>query len=296
MFKKIIFAFAAVLAANCVYAAEKVSFDMNDVSIEVKAEGVEITWFCKEPNMAYVKKYYAKPRWNVFSGEALEICFTPYSGSARAKITFPYYRMLVNPSNRYITAFLTPDWSSAGVFPKVEKVGDDGWQVKWFIQYAALESSFYNTGKGKAIRMQNKWRFDFKYRRSAGGKNEVLSAKPFILNIPETTLAGYRQCVLKGVKAIPGQGGKVTLEAQLVNTAKTPFSGKAQWILYSDGKPEVCKELPVYTAASGTMDCRAEITLPEQAVKFATALQIIDAKGKVIRLSRKLALNNPYVE
>ena len=296
MLKKIMFAFTAISAACSMYAVEKISFDMNDISIEMKAEGVEISWFCKEPNMEYVKKYYAKPRWNVFKGEALEMYFTPYSGTAGAKIAFPYYRMLVNPSGRYITAFLTPDWSSAGVFPKVEKVGDDGWQAKWFIQYAALESTFYNSSKGKPIRMQNKWRFDFKYRRSAGGKNEISAAKPFILSVPETMLSVYRQCILNGVKAIPGQNGKVKLEAILTNTAKTPFSGKAQWILYSDGKPEVCKEQQIQSAASGTVDCGAEITLPEQAVKFAIALQIIDANGKVIRISRKLAVKNPYVE
>ena len=279
-----------------VVAAEKVAFEMNQVTIEAKDNGVEISWFCQEPNMEYVKKFYSKPRWNVFTGEALELHFTPHSGKAAGRIAFPYYRMLVNPSGRFITAFLTPDWSSAGVYPKVEKLEKDGWYAKWFINYAALESSFYNVPNGKPLSTHHQWRFDFKYRRSAGGKSEILSGKPFILNIPRELLVPYRQLVLNGVKAVPGNGGKVALAATLSNTYKTAFTGKAQWLLYSDGQAEVCKELPVSLAAAGKMDCAAEITLPERAVKFAVALQVIDASGKVMRISRKLAVKNPYVE
>ena len=296
MLKKIAVVLFALMMLQGAVAAEKVAFEMNHLTIDVKDNGVEISWFCQEPNMEYVKKFYSKPRWNVFAGEALEIYFTPYSGKAAGRIAFPNYRMLVNPSGRFITAFLTPNWSSAGVFPKVEKLEKDGWYAKWFINYAALESSFYNDPKGKSLYPNNQWRFDFKYRRSAGGKNQVLSAKPFILNIPKELLVPYRQCVLSGVKAVPGNGGKVALAATLSNSFKTAFTGKAQWLLYSDGKAEVCKEMPVSLAGSGKMDCSAEITLPERAVKFAVALQVIDASGKVVRISRKLAVKNPYVE
>ena len=296
MLRKVVVSLFALLVCQSVISAEKVTFDMNQVTVEVKDNGVEISWFCQEPNMEYVKKFYSKPRWNVFAGEALEIYFTPYSGNAAGKIAFPYYRMLVNPSGRSLTAFLTPDWSSAGVYPQVEKLDKDGWYAKWFINYAALESSFYNVANGKALQPRNKWRFDFKYRRSAGGKSEVLSAKPFILTLPEAVIAPFRQLSLSGVKTVPGQSGKVALEAVLTNTVNAPFTGKAQWLLYSDGKAEVCKELPVNASASGKMDCRAEITLPERAVKFAVALQIVDASGKVMRISRKLAVKNPYVE
>ena len=296
MLKKIAVSLFALLMLQSVVAAEKVTFEMNQVTIEAKDNGVEISWFCQEPNMEYVKKFYSKPRWNVFAGEALEIHFTPYSSNAAGKIAFPYYRMLVNPSGRSLTAFLTPDWSSAGVWPQIEKLEKEGWYAKWFINYAALESSFYNVSNGKALSPRNKWRFDFKYRRSAGGKNEVLSAKPFVFSIPEEMIAPYRQLVLSGVKAVPGNGGKVALAATLSNTFKTPFAGKAQWLLYSDGKAELCKEIPVSLAAAGKMDCSAEITLPERAVKFAVALQVTDAAGKVLRISRKLSVKNPYVE
>ena len=296
MFRKIAVSLFALLICQTIIAAEKVTFEMNQVTIEAKENGVEISWFCQEPNMEYVKKFYSKPRWNVFTGEALEIHFTPYSSSAAGRIAFPYYRMLVNPSGRSLTAFLTPDWSSAGVYPEIEKLDKDGWYAKWFINYAALESSFYNVANGKPLSLRNKWRFDFKYRRSAGGKNEILSAKPFVLTIPEAMIVPFRQLVLNGVKAVPGQSGKVALDAVLKNTVNASFTGKAQWLLYSDGKAEVVKELPVSLTASGKMDCRAEITLPERAVKFAVALKVVDASGKVMRISRKLAVKNPYVE
>ena len=122
MFRKIAVSLFALLICQTIIAAEKVTFEMNQVTIEAKENGVEISWFCQEPNMEYVKKFYSKPRWNVFTGEALEIHFTPYSSSAAGRIAFPYYRMLVNPSGRSLTAFLTPDWSSAGVYPEIEKL------------------------------------------------------------------------------------------------------------------------------------------------------------------------------
>lgn len=297
MFKKIIIAVAAVMAGFQLAAdVQTVNFDMNQVTIEAKADGVEINWFCKEPNMEYVKKFYSKPRWNVFSGEAMELQFSPYASRGGARMPFPYYRLMVNPSGSKLTAFLTPDWRSAGVFPKIEGMTSEGWKAKWFIQYAALESSYYNTAKAAPLFMQNRWRLDFKYRRSAGGKSEMVSAQPFILTVPAEAVAVYRQIYLAGVKAVPGKGGEVALAAVVNNTQNAPFAGKAQWLLYSDGKMEIIKELPLNIAAKGNAAADIKYTLPERAVKFAVALQVIDNTGKVIRISRQLNVANPYVE
>ena len=68
MLKKIAVVLFALMMLQGAVAAEKVAFEMNQVTIDVKDNGVEISWFCQEPNMEYVKKFYSKPRWNVFAG------------------------------------------------------------------------------------------------------------------------------------------------------------------------------------------------------------------------------------
>ena len=272
--------------------------DRTEATVTVQKESVKVNWVCNESNMTHVKSYYAKPglRWNLFAGETVDMWFSPHAWKTHGVVYPPNYRVITNPSKNYLNAFLGAPRPSTS-FLNTVKMNDTNWTVEWILPYAALETAeFQKPASTKVFSPALYWSFQFNRRSESGGKKTYTKSPVSVIEIPRNVIAPYQQIMLLGFTAKNGaKAGETIVNFTLKNNVANAFDGKMKVVLLEGKDETLLKEEAV--AIPGKTDKKVTFTavLPEKAVKFGIKVYVYNAAGTLVRVSRDLPVENPWV-
>lgn len=273
--------------------------DRTEAKVTVQQESVKIDWTCKEDNMTHIKKHYknARLRWNLFAGETVDLWFSPHARKNDKNVLPPNYRIITNPSAVFFNAFLGTPRPNRN-FKNVVVLNDDNWTAEWIIPYAALGTGNFRKPEAKNIYSPAKfWSFQFNRRSESGGKKTYTKSPVFVVEIPQEVIAPYQQIMLLHFTAKNGEkAGQCAVDFTLKNNVNTAFEGKYKLVLLEGNEETLLKEEAVSLAAKTDKKINVTATLPEKAVKFAVKVYVYDKAGLLVRVSRDLAIENPWVQ
>ncbi len=277
------------------------SFEMTKVEISCDQNNLYLNYACEEPQMDWVKQKYKTPEaiWNTFAGEAIDITFAPYG-------SYHGYRFRVNPAGTFFQAFLaTPKWRNRFMTAKITS-NDSDWQVKTTFPFAALENDEFTkedmTGRATYTPMA-KWRINLRRSRNVTGKTQSFALvdktnllEAAVLVIPDEIIAPYRQLTLTRLRVAPvnDESGKSSLTARL--NSSVPFTGKAKLILKADTNFSTAAEIAVECKPDEDTTLEIPFQVKKAGHRYSVNLEISNSSGQVIKLSRDLTVDNPWVE
>lgn len=279
-----------------------IELPMTKVETEIDADHLYLKFICEEPQADFLKVKYKKPQWDVFSGEAVEFSFSPYGG-------WPGYRFRLNPSGKFFQSFYgSPKWTSRYITSDVE-IQDKSWTAAVKIPFAALENdAFLDIGKtGKTpFLISSNWRANFLRHRRVTGKLEAFAwssgnslTESGYLKLPPDLLNEFRRIALKDLKigAVDAATGKTTLSGIFVIPRESPaFAGTATVLLSEDREQKRLAEIPLKLEAGAEKTFSIPFTLQESGKRFSINLEIVNESGRLIKASRDLPVENPWVD
>lgn len=272
--------------------------DRTEAKVTVQKEALKINWTCKESNMTFVKNHYknVRLRWNLFTGETVDMTFSPHARKNYKNVLPPNYRIITNPSAVFFTAFLGKSRPSKSFINKV-KMNDADWTVEWEIPYAALgTANFLKPASKNHYVPTNFWAFSFNRRSETSGKKTYNSAPVQVIEIAPDILAPYKQIMLLNFTAQNGdKAGQTVIDFNLKNITAAAFEGKVKIALLEGAAETLLKEEAVTIAAKAEKKVNYTATLPEKAVKFGVKVYVYNKEGTLVRVSRDLAIDNPWV-
>ena len=289
----------AVMLALAVGESQTVKVDdRTEAKITVQQESVKVNWVCNESNMTQVKNYYKKDgsRWNLFAGETVDLWFSPNSWRTHKVVYEPKYRIITNPSKNFFTAFIGVARPSKDFLNRVEK-NDTNWSVEWIFPYAALETSeFTKPASKKVYPPANYWAFQFNRRSESSGKATYTKSPAVVIEIPQKVIAPYQQIMMYGFAAKNGaKAGQTVVDFTLQNRSQAAFNGKMKIVLLEGKEETLLKEEAITIPGKSDKAVNYTATLPEKAVKFGIKVYVYNAAGTLVRISRDLPVDNPWV-
>ncbi len=281
---------------------QHISLPMTDIKIKIDADHLILTYISEEPQADFLRVKYKKPQWNVFDGEAVEITFSPYGGR-------PGYRFLLNPSGKFFQSFYgSPKWTSRYITGKVE-IQDNSWNVKIRIPFATMENDHFlnpDASEKNLFLISEHWKVNFIRNRRMTGRLEYFAwskeknlAKSGNLVLPVNHLSAFRKIALKKLKVdtVDADTGKTALHGIFaIPERSTVFSGSAKVILYADRDKKLLSEIPLKLASGERRKFTIPFTLEESGKHFGINLEVYDENGRLVRVSRDLPVQNPWVE
>lgn len=278
-----------------------IEMPMTRVQVTATADALVAEFTCEEPNMDFIRKKYATSQWNVFGGENVELFVSPFGGT-------PNYRFLINPSKNMVQAFMgDAKWRNDNIKGDVN-MNDSSWTATFTIPYSALEDDDIRPNAPKSrkpLRQGQKWKANFSRSRRASGKPEFfkwdkgadLGAKGNgRLVFPDDIFATFPNVAIQSLSvSAPDDDGKAVCNGVIIDLA-AGFSGEAQFILFVDKNSSCIHKLPISLKQGENAPFNVPIQLPEHSGKFKLALNIIDANGKPVRISRSISIDNPWME
>ena len=307
--------FIILPVAVCSFGAElklgknvqtEIPFEMTKLAVTCTDEKMIFEYTCEEPDVATLKVSKKNPAWDTFQGEAVELYFSS-SDLTFSTYKHPDYRFRVNSYNTFLQTFIgSIQWHSRYVTSKV-KFSEKAWTVVLTIPFASLETEQFTNqdlAKKKIILPKDLWMIVPSRCRNITGEYQFFTAataiKPIFLRLPEGVISPYRSIAFKniGVDKVDSDSGKTSISFLLVNPddANLPFMGKAALMLSADDKQTKIAEIEVACEPGATSFYKIPFSLKESGYRYRANIEIYNAFGKLIKASRDLEIENPWVD
>ena len=304
-----------VIAVCCcaVFAAEidlattgeaSLAMPQGNIIFKCVDNALQVNVECQSEVLPALKRKYATLQWNVWEGESVDLTFSPYGG-------WPGYRLRLNPSGKFFQSFNgEPKWISP-YFKAKATFTENGWLASFTLPFAALETDI-NAGTEKPSRQvlpSVKWNMAISRRAmNAQGKVDVLvpeGVKPssltecLKLKLAANGIAPYRATALCSVKAIPlsmAGAGNVSGRVCPAKDAKASFTGKLLLYLHVDEDVSKIAECEYKVEAGAESSFSLPAKVEETGGKLSFHVELLDAEGKLVHVSRFLNVENPWAE
>ena len=267
-------------------------------------DGLQIDVQCQSEVLPALKRKYASLQWNVWEGESVDLTFSPYGG-------WPGYRLRLNPSGKFFQSFNgSPKWASP-YFKAKASFTENGWLASFTLPFAALETDIYAVEEkpSRQVLPSPKWQVAIARRAmNAQGKVDVLvpeGVKPssltecLKLKLAADKIAPYRKAAICDVKAseLSTAGtGKVTGRVIPGKEVQGAFAGKMLLFLHVDEDVSKLVECELKAEAGADYSFTLPAKVDETGGKLSFHLELLDAEGKLLRVSRSLNVENPWAE
>lgn len=285
---------------------EEIPFEMTRFCATCTDDRIIFEYVCEEPEAASLKVSKKNPAWDTFRGEAVELYFTP------SDITFsvygqPDYRFRVNSYNTFLQTFLgSPKWRSRYISSHVTFSGKE-WTATITIPFAALETEQFDAKvpADKKVRLpKDIWTLIPGRSRNITGESRSFAPAtlkaPLTLRLPRGIIEPYRSIAFKNIsiEKVDPDSGKTAVSFILANPGeeKIPFHGKAVLMLSIDGKPGKIAETNVACEPGEEPSYKIPFSVKESGNRYSANLEIHDSSGKIVRASRNLDIDNPWVD